>query len=65
MAMSNPLRGERKAGTVGKPLPGVEVSKIFLFLGQNSIPFNNATQLRYTQTQSCDTGKIMSVNIIG
>ncbi|RID63535.1 hypothetical protein BRARA_E02536 [Brassica rapa] len=24
MAISNPLRGERKAGTVGKPLPGVE-----------------------------------------
>ncbi|EFH59242.1 hypothetical protein ARALYDRAFT_318392 [Arabidopsis lyrata subsp. lyrata] len=24
MAMSNPLRGARKAGTVGKPLPGVE-----------------------------------------
>ncbi|CAB4272583.1 unnamed protein product [Prunus armeniaca] len=25
MAISNPLRGERKAGTVGKPFPGVEV----------------------------------------
>ncbi|XP_010545693.1 PREDICTED: malonate--CoA ligase [Tarenaya hassleriana] len=25
MAISNPLRGARKAGTVGKPLPGVEV----------------------------------------
>lgn len=26
MAISNPLNGERKIGTVGKPLPGVEVS---------------------------------------
>jgi hypothetical protein len=26
MALSNPLKGERKAGTVGKPLPGVQVS---------------------------------------
>ncbi|KDP37257.1 hypothetical protein JCGZ_06313 [Jatropha curcas] len=25
MAISNPLRGERKAGTVGKPFPGVQV----------------------------------------
>ncbi|PRQ50976.1 putative long-chain-fatty-acid--CoA ligase [Rosa chinensis] len=25
MAISNPFRGERKAGTVGKPFPGVEV----------------------------------------
>ena len=25
MALSNPLRGERRAGTVGTPLPGVEV----------------------------------------
>ncbi|CAL5210652.1 unnamed protein product [Lathyrus oleraceus] len=25
MALSNPLKGERKAGTVGKPLPGVQV----------------------------------------
>ena len=25
MALSNPLRGERRAGTVGAPLPGVEV----------------------------------------
>lgn len=25
MALSNPLHGERRAGTVGKPLPGVEV----------------------------------------
>ncbi|PON58622.1 2,3-dihydroxybenzoate-AMP ligase [Parasponia andersonii] len=25
MAISNPLKGERKAGTVGKPFPGVEV----------------------------------------
>ncbi|KAF5739160.1 malonate--CoA ligase [Tripterygium wilfordii] len=25
MAIANPLRGERKAGTVGKPLPGVQV----------------------------------------
>ncbi|CAN6700957.1 unnamed protein product [Malus baccata var. baccata] len=25
MAISNPLRGERKTGTVGKPFPGVEV----------------------------------------
>ena len=25
MALSNPLRGERRAGTVGQPLPGVEV----------------------------------------
>ncbi|KAH7547263.1 hypothetical protein FEM48_Zijuj01G0291300 [Ziziphus jujuba var. spinosa] len=28
MAISNPLRGERKAGTVGKPFPGVEVKII-------------------------------------
>ncbi|XP_027344505.1 malonate--CoA ligase isoform X2 [Abrus precatorius] len=28
MAMSNPLRGERKAGTVGKPFPGVQVKII-------------------------------------
>lgn len=27
MALSNPLKGERRGGTVGKPLPGVEVSK--------------------------------------
>ncbi|GAU13875.1 hypothetical protein TSUD_262020 [Trifolium subterraneum] len=27
MALSNPLKGERKAGTVGKPLPGVQVTK--------------------------------------
>lgn len=40
MAMSNPLRGARKAGTVGKPLPGVEVSDIFFILGPDSIPFN-------------------------
>eukprot|EP00058_Branchiostoma_floridae_P008654 XP_002594142.1 hypothetical protein BRAFLDRAFT_73563 [Branchiostoma floridae] len=26
MALSNPLHGDRRAGTVGKPLPGVEVS---------------------------------------
>ena len=25
MAVSNPLRGMRKGGTVGKPFPGVEV----------------------------------------
>ncbi|PNX87079.1 malonate-CoA ligase-like protein, partial [Trifolium pratense] len=25
MAISNPLNGERKAGTVGKPFPGVQV----------------------------------------
>lgn len=31
MAISNPLNGERKAGTVGKPFPGVEVSENFLF----------------------------------
>ncbi|XP_004302888.1 PREDICTED: malonate--CoA ligase [Fragaria vesca subsp. vesca] len=28
MAISNPFRGERKAGTVGKPFPGVEVKII-------------------------------------
>ena len=28
MSISNPLRGERKAGTVGKPFPGVEVSRL-------------------------------------
>lgn len=26
MAISNPLNGQRKIGTVGKPFPGVEVS---------------------------------------
>ncbi|KDO56941.1 hypothetical protein CISIN_1g013869mg [Citrus sinensis] len=30
MAISNPLRGARKAGTVGNPLPGVQVSMILL-----------------------------------
>jgi malonyl-CoA/methylmalonyl-CoA synthetase len=28
MALSNPLRGERRPGTVGKPLPGVEMKLI-------------------------------------
>lgn len=27
MALSNPLHGERKAGFVGKPLPGVQVAR--------------------------------------
>jgi malonyl-CoA/methylmalonyl-CoA synthetase len=40
MAMSNPLRGARNAGTVGKPLPGVEVSDIFFLFRPHSIPFN-------------------------
>lgn len=26
MSISNPLKGNRKGGTVGKPFPGVEVS---------------------------------------
>ncbi|PPS12886.1 hypothetical protein GOBAR_AA07765 [Gossypium barbadense] len=30
MAISNPLRGARKAGTVGKPFPGVQVSSDLL-----------------------------------
>lgn len=42
MAISNPVRGERKAGTVGKPLPGVEVSEILLLIGRNSIPLVEA-----------------------
>ena len=29
MAISNPLNGLRKGGTVGKPFPGVQVSKEF------------------------------------
>lgn len=29
MGIFNPLKGERKGGTVGKPLPGVQVSPIF------------------------------------
>jgi hypothetical protein len=28
MAISNPLNGMRKAGTVGKPFPGVQVSQV-------------------------------------
>lgn len=27
MAISNPLKGIRKGGTVGKPFPGIEVSQ--------------------------------------
>jgi hypothetical protein len=29
MALSNPLHGERKAGFVGMPLPGVQVRGVF------------------------------------
>lgn len=28
MAIANPLKGMRKAGTVGKPFPGVQVSQV-------------------------------------
>lgn len=31
MAISNPLNGIRKGGTVGKPLPGVQVSGVHNF----------------------------------
>jgi len=34
MALANPLRGERVAGTVGRPLPGVEVQLV----GENGLP---------------------------
>lgn len=43
MTIANPLKGMRKAGTVGKPFPGVQVSQVnrkelmfvdtFFFLG--------------------------------
>ena len=32
MALSNPLHGERRAGFVGKPLPGVQVCSLLLCL---------------------------------
>lgn len=42
MAISNPLKGERKAGTVGKPFPGVQVSYILSFssVGRQNLSYS-------------------------
>ncbi len=39
MALSNPLHGERVPGSVGSPLPGVEVRLV----GENSLPVSSGT----------------------
>lgn len=49
MGISNPLRGVRKGGTVGKPFPGVQVSQmfmheVFLFLKKASFEVDSTQQ---------------------
>lgn len=60
MAISNPLRGARKAGTVGKPFPGVQVSRDLLVM-VSDFDSQYCFAKGYTGPSKCDLNHLIIV----